>query len=280
MNTKILVCCHKDDIMATASPYMPIHVGKDLSTIELGIQGDNAGNNISNKNKSYCELTGLYWAWKNLKDTDIIGLCHYRRYFDFYNKCGRFNPFVKIPSKDFNSTNLTIPDNILNKVMSGKVVVPRKSNLGMDIRSHYCCFHYSEDFRVVESYINKNKTQLEKDIFYKVMYCTHKIIYYNMFIMRWQDFCEYCEWLFDILEYAEQEIDISNRTPVQQRVFGYLAERLFNVWLRLRNKDLIQKPVIMFTEGKVYKPNPMKTIWLNLKNDISFKILSPIAHEF
>ena len=42
---------------------------------------------ISNKNDSYCELTGMYWALKNLKNVDVIGLCHYRRYFDFHKQC-------------------------------------------------------------------------------------------------------------------------------------------------------------------------------------------------
>ena len=86
-NVKILVCCHKQDVCATEPPYFPIQVGKAISQVDLGIQGDDTGDNISHKNASYCELTGMYWAWKNLKDVDVIGLCHYRRYFDFYGQC-------------------------------------------------------------------------------------------------------------------------------------------------------------------------------------------------
>ena len=105
MNTKILVCCHKKDVMATHEPYMPIHVGKALHPeLDLGIQGDNTGDNISEKNGSYCELTGMYWAWKNLKDVDIIGLCHYRRYFDFYS-----NSIFGLPEKMFNTSHFDSP---------------------------------------------------------------------------------------------------------------------------------------------------------------------------
>ena len=89
MKLTMLVCCHKEDIMATAEPYMPLQVGKDISKIDLNIQGDNTGDNISCKNQSYCELTGMYWAWKNLKNVDYVGLCHYRRYFDFHGQCKR-----------------------------------------------------------------------------------------------------------------------------------------------------------------------------------------------
>ena len=60
MKLTMLVCCHKEDIMATAEPYMPLQVGKDISKIDLNIQGDNTGDNISCKNQSYCELTGMY----------------------------------------------------------------------------------------------------------------------------------------------------------------------------------------------------------------------------
>ena len=60
--------------------YLPIHVGAEGKTLDLGYQKDNVGENISKKNANYCELTGLYWVWKNL-DADFIGLAHYRRHF-------------------------------------------------------------------------------------------------------------------------------------------------------------------------------------------------------
>ena len=79
MNIKILVATHKQYWMPEDSVYLPIHVGrKDKS--DIGYIGDHTGDNISSKNANYCELTGLYWAWKNL-DADYIGLVHYRRYF-------------------------------------------------------------------------------------------------------------------------------------------------------------------------------------------------------
>lgn len=64
--------------------YMPIHVGREGKE-DLGYIGNNTGENISIKNPNYCELTGLYWAWKNL-ECEYIGLCHYRRYFAHKSK--------------------------------------------------------------------------------------------------------------------------------------------------------------------------------------------------
>lgn len=104
-DTKILVCCHTNDIYKSDEQYFPIHVGKEISDKIINIQGDNTGDNISDKNKSFCELTGMYWAWKNLPKSDYIGLCHYRRYFDFTSKFS-LTDVKNIPTKSFDEKNI------------------------------------------------------------------------------------------------------------------------------------------------------------------------------
>lgn len=82
-NIKILVACHKPDVCRHDVVFTPIHVGRDISknTDEMSdFIGDNTGDNISSLNPYYCELTAQYWMWKNLKNVDIVGLAHYRRY--------------------------------------------------------------------------------------------------------------------------------------------------------------------------------------------------------
>ena len=79
MNIKILVAAHKQYWMPEDSVYLPLHVGAE-GKADLGYTKDNMGDNISAKNPNFCELTGLYWAWKNL-EADYVGLVHYRRYF-------------------------------------------------------------------------------------------------------------------------------------------------------------------------------------------------------
>ena len=78
---KILLAQHKDAKVYNNDVYTPIQVGKSISNIDLGILGDDSGDNISHLNPYFCELTAQYWAWKNIHDVDYIGLCHYRRYF-------------------------------------------------------------------------------------------------------------------------------------------------------------------------------------------------------
>ena len=81
---QILVTTHKKYEMPKESYYLPIHVGRDGKE-SIGYIGDNTGDNISLKNPYYCELTGVYWAWKNL-EADYVGLVHYRRQFKGKNR--------------------------------------------------------------------------------------------------------------------------------------------------------------------------------------------------
>ena len=75
----LIVATHKNYWMPKDEMYVPIHVGREGKD-DLGYIGDNTGDNISSKNANYCELTGLYWAWKNF-DADYLGLVHYRRHY-------------------------------------------------------------------------------------------------------------------------------------------------------------------------------------------------------
>ena len=88
MDTRIYCVTHKQFTPPDMEGYYPLQVGSALCG-DLGYLSDNTGDNISEKNKSYCELTGIYWIWKNIS-CDIVGICHYRRYFvkdeDFLTK--------------------------------------------------------------------------------------------------------------------------------------------------------------------------------------------------
>ena len=57
----------------------------------------------------------------------------------------------------------------------------------------------------------------------------------------------YCEWLFDILFEVEKRIDISNYSVYQKRVFGFLAERMFNICL-YKNKIKVYSASVDFIE--------------------------------
>lgn len=269
---KILVCCHKQDIMATQEPFMPIQVGKALSDVDLGIQGDDTGDNISEKNRSYCELTGLYWAWKNLKDVDVIGMCHYRRYFDFHGQVHPVRYNEVIPTDKFNTLDLSIPENIIEKVKGGgKVIIGKPRYYGYSVCLDYCRCHYSEDFRTLQAYMKETQPEHIRRAFRHVMHRTNGLPPANMFIMPFEMFDRYCQWIFSVLGGMEERIDISHYTPSQARIWGYMAERLFNVWLRAERADIIHRPILVISDWRGDRV-PTLSLWeRNLRYKIGFE---------
>ena len=127
----VIIAAHKEYRMPEDSLYLPLHVGAEGKTdengnpLDLGYLKDNTGDNISAKNPMYCELTGLYWAWKNL-NSDYIGLVHYRRYFRGLGK--------KKTGKDPFDNILTYRQlrPLLGKY---KVIVPQKRRYYISIKS-------------------------------------------------------------------------------------------------------------------------------------------------
>lgn len=250
MNIKILVATHKKYWMPEDDVYLPIHVGKEGKQ-DLGYIGDNTGDNISIKNPNYCELTAIYWAWKNLK-ADYIGLVHYRRYFTKHNfrSCEKKKQDILLKN-DFK--------NILNDV---DIIVPDKRKYYIEtIRSHYNHSYYEKDLNETENIIKEIYPEYST-AFNKVMNRTWAHMF-NMFVMRKDYFDEYCEWLFTILFELEKRIDISNYTTMEARVFGFISELLLDVWLE--TKQIKYKEInVSFME----KQNWLKKGGLFLKRKI------------
>ncbi|WP_366184857.1 DUF4422 domain-containing protein [Flavobacterium ovatum] len=235
---KILVATHKEAQFPDSDIFLPIHVGKNVSDLDLPFQGDNTGDNISSKNGSYCELTAMYWAWKNLKNVDYIGLCHYRRYFNFHQRGLLFSDSEVISTSEFDKINLTIPD---PKLLFEKhdIIVTKPIVLRYSLFTAYCVDHFSEDLNTVLNIIIEKKPEY-KDSVFAVFKASNRLSPCNMMIMKWKDYNDYCIWLFDVLGEAENQINISYYNNRQSRVWGFLAERLFNLYIyhnKLRKKE-------------------------------------------
>jgi Domain of unknown function (DUF4422) len=218
----ILVATHKKYKMPKEDIYLPIHVGS-INKEDLNYQKDSVGENISIKNSNYCELTGLYWAWKNL-NCNYIGSCHYRRYF---TNEGSINSLL---NKD-NKFNLILSENEIKKLLTKyELILPKKRNYFIDtIWTHYKNAHHIKDLEETKKILEELYPEYTQS-FDKVMNRT-KLHLYNMFIMNKEDFNNYCEWLFSILFELEKRTDLSNYDDYQKRIFGFISERLFNVWI-------------------------------------------------
>jgi hypothetical protein len=259
MKIKILVATHQPLAIIESDIFHPIQIGFDVQKplIKNTYLNDNSGLNISKKNPIFNELTALYWAWKNL-DADVVGLAHYRRYLDlnykkplFKNK--QMHVLQRADQKDkkiielFNNSQSR--KRITNFLKAFELIIPQKAfctdeNGNLEsLSQQYKRFHIENDWIICIQII------LEKYPDYKISidkYFENENILYlcNMFIApkKWVD--KYCTWLFDILFEVENRITISE-DPYQKRVIGFLAERLFTLYI-LHNKFKMKELPILF----------------------------------
>lgn len=215
---------------------------------------DNSGNNISAKNKNYCELTALYWIWKNDKTSESVSIEHYRRFF--------MDPKRIVPT-------IISKERVDNLVKGGKVVVPRQQKWAVSIGSHYKTNHSTRDFYNVRKIITNFFPDYIED--FNFIMDGKSVSMYNMVAMSKPMFDSYCEWLFKILFELESQTDLSDRSPYQQRAYGFMSERLFNVWLHhnVSYEDIVQLPIYYLSSTKI------RTILSSFKNRVVKKTYVP-----
>lgn len=240
-NVSIYVVAHKKAKFPDKEIYKPIQVGKAEKFTSIR---DNTGENISEKNPNYCELTAAYWIWKNDNKSDIVGLTHYRRYF-----------FNRILTN--NLKNVLSKEKVEKYLEKYDIIIPKKTRcLKYTVKKAYAKLHEIKDFEECRN-ILKEKYPDYVDEFDEV--ANHKNIYScNIFISNKKLFNEYYKWLFDILFELEKRTDVSNYSDYNKRIYGFLSERLFNVWLK-KHKELKIKEVPVYNTDQ----NMIKQITLN-----------------
>lgn len=258
-NIVILVATHKPDKVYQDDIYTPIHVGRAVSKYKeemAGIIGDDTGDNISEKNPFYCELTACYWAWKNLKNIEYVGLCHYRRYFE-----------ERITVKNI--------DHLLNS--NYDIILPSAIHLPTTL-----------------FYKFKGLTDEDRVIFFKVMeefypeYYETAVDYimngnkdyaFNMFFCSWKIFSQMMEFVFGFLSCTEKYVKLQPYTN-GRRIFGYFSEYLIPIFClkhRLRIKEV---PIISMLQSE--KPNYLvrkKNVLKRIINSFRAFIFSPLKYK-
>jgi len=246
-NVKIYICCHKDyKDVGINNPCYKLISDKDIkneSNLEL-IKSDGFLDN-----RMWSELTQIYYIWKHPElQADWVGLCHYRRYFDFMNDIPEFTKPVVAKS------NVSMYNNYIS----------------------YDICHNGKDLLGVSRIIKI----LKKDYLGYVlrMMDSHRFLPYNMFVLPKELFNEMCEFIFNILfifdkqikvnntysemlkhigdyreSYVEKTIEPNNTYEYQARLYGFLSERLFTTffikYLNENGKDSIQEQEVIVTEN-------------------------------
>lgn len=189
----------------------PIYVGSGPKPD--GCLTDSTGCQIAAKNPYYCELTALYWIWKNDTSSQYVSIEHYRRFFL------RALP-VRLASRSY----------LLGLLQKGAVVTTRQAKWRTPLREIYAAEHILSDLEAVERAMERQCPDYLAD--YRAVMSGTSMAVCNMAAMSKQMFDAYCAWLFGLLFAIEPELSLEGRPAYQQRVYGFLAERLLNVWVR------------------------------------------------
>jgi hypothetical protein len=268
MNPRILVVAHKPfDNSILNDAYFPVEVGAGLKNPQMNYQKDNQGENISDKNPTYCELTALYWAYKNMDESfDVSGLVHYRRYF------------VKRPY-----SNKKIADQILNSNDIGKIlakydiILPKRSYRMPCNPKLYKKYRKDRELTLqqkqllVSQKIIADEYQDYSDSFVKYTY-GYTISWGNMFISSRKIFDAYCAWVFPLLAKIEKELTKQNL--MEPRVMGFISEILLCVWA---DKNCQRIKYITVVNSENYLTNRLKKCLYVLK---IYPIISFVKHLY
>ena len=214
---KIYVCSHKFVHLNLSSHRQLILAGASGKNMDdfPGWLRDDLGDNISKRNLNYSELTAIYWIWKNAKE-DYIGIEHYRRFFTR----SVFHLFSYDPKSE---------QAILKDLENYDVILPKRIPQLPNNNSFFKQYHYIEDFDKLASII-KERHPTFLGSFNKMRKMKSSYLF-NVWIAKRDIFNAYASWLFDILFAFDKDLNISNRTLYQQRIYGFLAERLFTTWI-------------------------------------------------
>ena len=268
--TTIIIATHKQYRMPDDPVYLPLHVGAEGKTdasgapLDLGYCKDNTGDHISERNPQFCELTGLYWAWKNL-DADYIGLVHYRRYFK--GKSHGSDPFEQILTGE----------EIADLTAKYRVIVPKKRHYYIEtLYSHYEHAHHIEELDTAAAILREKYPEYGL-VYDQVMKRTWGYMF-NMMVLERPLLDAYCTWLFDILFELAERLTGDGLTPFENRFPGRVSERLFSVWLEyqirsgcIHAEEVCEVPFIYmekidklkkglsFLEAKFMKKKPQKS---------------------
>lgn len=235
MKINILQCHHKESEYLKNKYIQPIHVGSALSDRKLDYCiRDDEGENISNKNKNWCELTALYWQWKNV-DADYYGLFHYRRILSFKNGIGVYNE-ESFSDKVIGKHGLS--EKYIKDVCLGSDIITAPyfnihpaGLVGESLTAYqfYCRDHYQRDIDKLLEICRKNNNEFY--IAFKKTLNEKTAFFGNIQIMKKEYFDEYCSIIFSNLFELEKLSNISEYDFYQQRVYGFLAERMANAYV-------------------------------------------------
>jgi hypothetical protein len=263
-NFMIYVAFHRDGkIVSEDNLYQAIQVGKKNSRLELEMINDADGENISDKNNIFSELTGWYWIWKNAKH-DFVGTSHYRRYFtneqpSVVRNIGKLililagqknkrHGLLQVTSQHRWKNRILGMEQVKSLMQEYDALVPVKKIFPYTVYEQYKRRHKEEDIILTRKIIEEIQPEYLET--FDKTFQSNKIYPFNMFVMPWNFFDEYMNWLFPILFELEKRSEIDFNDSYQKRVCAFMAERLQTVWFNHNKMKVKELNILYFKKDK------------------------------
>lgn len=211
MSVKIFAMTHKEFDVPKNPMYVPLHVGHKQAAKDFGYLGDDTGDNISDLNCYYAELSGVYWVWKNCHDADYVGICHYRRYLT-------------------SEENYVFTERQYEEILQRyDIMTTKQLELPNSYRYGFGAHHRVETLDETGNIIREKYPEYY-DTFLDLVH-KNKTYFGNIMAAKKELFDEYAEWLFSILFELQERIELRFTDDYHKRVFGFISEFLLYVWV-------------------------------------------------
>lgn len=291
-NVKIAVCYHKPANLIQNEVFLPLNVGRKVNklnskdgkltenTVEWlnrNMIGDDTGDNISIYNRNYCELTGMYWMWKNqdkISNPEYLGLMHYRRVFQF-EKDNQLNYCPKI--EDIKSICGQADIIVANKLPAYSQKL--KKNIDT-IYEHFAIEHSTKEIDILYETV---KTECPDKIraLKRVLFESPSISWYNIIIAYKEVFDDYCTWLFEILNKLNIVCETQGINTEKSRLMGFYGEILLNVYVEWVNEYQREKRIMRLNSLKVTESQLYNFPYVPIDASLNNKIKAYIAkHDY
>lgn len=230
MSVKLFAMTHKQFEVPNNPMYIPLHVGHKNAEEDFGYQGDDTGDNISELNCYYAELSGVYWVWKNYFDADYVGICHYRRF---------------LTSEEGYVFSEAEYEQILREY---DIITTKQLELPGSYRNGFGAHHdvhtLDETRRILSELYPEYAETFERLVH------QNKTYFGNIMVAKKELYDAYCEWLFSILFELQKRIDLTFADDYHRRVFGFISEFLLYVWVTARKLCAFECRVAIIGEKK------------------------------
>lgn len=215
---------HKDLPTDHLDNVTPIYVGAAADSVAPSRLTDRLRGERSLDNGRWSELSAIYRIWREGPRTDVVGFCHYRRLFQSDASVRE----TRIHRSDIE--NYRIDEDMFGRLPRDFIIAPQKLLMRYPVFKHYCLMHNANHICAMYDLLEKARPDLLPYVAEQIQ--DHSFFANNMFMTSWANFDELCQLWFGVLTTLEAQITDNNGSRYQRRDLAFLAERLFDIWMR------------------------------------------------